>query len=432
MHKKGSLVVILVFLLSISIIAGPKIEVWEVGYANETINIIKELIITDFTPKTGIEVEISNYPWEGMFNKVLLAMASNSTPDIIAGAPDHLVEYGVRGGVLDLREHFGVDRVKAIEQKLYPGTTRALNFKGNTFGFVETAGVITGYYRTDILTELGMEIPKTWNDLHALLPKLRARNMNAGWGYGGISSGPQWGAYLMIKQNDGGWVDGENFKNRLLEPNSINGFANYVELFSKHGMPLEGISFQMFKTGEWPILMDISAFYANAYLAAPEIKGKWNVDLIPGTIRADGTISHESFMGGTTLGIARDAKNKEAAFKFLEWYLSDETQSKFTKMVPEKITGAMVISGNTAATKALPIPEKDRLKFLEQLNISNAFSYFPGGAAVTRELEFAVHNVLQKKMTPEDALKIAAKSTDQELSRKQKEYQRYIDKLTKK
>lgn len=432
MSKKNLWVLILVVLSSISLCAAQKIEVWEVGYANESINIIKDLIAEDFTPKTGIEVEISNFPWEGMFNKVLLAMASNSTPDIIAGAPDHLVEYGVRGGVLDLREHFGVERVKAVEKNLYPGTTQALNFRGNTFGFVETTGVITGYYRTDILSELGMSIPKTWNDLHSMLPKLQARDMNAGWGYGGINGGPQWGSYLMIKQNGGGWVDGETFKSLLLEPNSLQGFANYVELFTKYGMPKEGVSFQMFKTGEWPVLLDISAFYANVYMAAPEIKGKWKVDLVPGTVRSDGTVSHESFMGGTTLGIARDTKNKEAAFKFLEWYLSDETQSKFVKMVPEKMPGAMIFSGNIKATQALPMPQEDKQKFYEQLNNSLAFSYFPGGAAVQRELNFAVHNVLQRNMTPEEALKIAAKSTETELERKQKEYQRYIDKLTKK
>lgn len=428
MSRKVLLLLLCALLLSVAIHA-TKITVWEVGYANETINIVKDLIATDFTPKTGIEVEISNYPWEGMFNKVLLAMASNDTPDIIAGAPDHLVEYGVRGGVIDLKDLVGEERVREVENKLYPGTTRALNFRGNTFGFVESTGVIIGYYRTDILTELGMEIPKTWGDLHEMLPKLQARDMNAGWGYGGIAGGPQWGSYLMMRQNNGTWVDGENYKSLLMEQNSLQGFTTYVELFSKYGMPQEGVSFQMFRTGEWPVLMDVSAFYANAYLAAPEIKGKWNVDLIPGTVRVDGSVSHESFMGGNVLGIPKASKNKEAAFKYLEWYLSDETQSKFVAMVPEKIQGALTFSGNVKATMSLPIPEEDKEKFYNQLNISNAFSYFPGGAAVTRELDFAVHNVLQMGMTPKEALEIAHKNTETELSRKQKEYQRYIDGL---
>ncbi len=430
--RRNALIGVLFILLSITVWAGPKIEVWEVGFANETINIIRDLIAKDFTPKTGIEVTVSVYPWEGMFNKVLLAMASNSTPDIIAGAPDHLVEYGVRGGVLDLKENFGAARVQALEKKLYPGTTRALNFRGNTFGFVESPGVITGYYRTDILKDLGMAIPKTWNDLQTILPKLRAKNMNAGWGFGGINAGPEWGSYLMMRQNNGGWVDGESYKSRLLETNSVQGFKNYVELFTKHGMPQDGVPFQMFKTGEWPILMENNTFYTNISLTAPELNGKWQVDLIPGTLCSEGSVSHESFMGGSTLGIAKNTKNKEAAFKYLEWYLSDDVQSKVVKLVPEKIRGAMLFSGNIAATKSLPITENDRQKFYEQFNVSNAFSYFPGGAAVQRELNFAVHNVLQKKMAPGEALKIADKNTVQELSRKQKEYQRYIEKLIKK
>lgn len=425
------MVVIFLILMSVSSFA-VKISVWQVGFANETANIIKDLIAEDFTPRTGIEVEFSNYAWEGMFNKVLLAMASNDTPDIIAGAPDHLVEYGVRGGVIDLKDIAGEERVRAVEKNLYPGTTRALNFRGNTFGFVQSTGVIIGYYRTDILADLGMAKPETWNDLHEILPKLQAKNMNAGWGYGGIGSVPQYGSYMTIKQAGGNWVDGNNFKSELMNPESIQGFSNYVELFTKHGMPKEGgVSFQMFRTGEWPVLLDISAFYANTYLGAPEITGKWEVGLVPGTVHADSTVSHESFMGGTVLGIPQYSQYKKEAFLFLEWLLSDEVQSQFVAQIPERIPGSMLFSGNMQATMSLPIPQEDKETFYNQLNVSNPFSYFPGGAAVTRELEFAVHNVLQMGMTPPQALEVAHKSTESELSRKQKEYSRYIENITK-
>ena len=36
------------------------------------------------------------------------------------------------------------------------------------------------FYRTDILEELELEIPQTWDDLIALLPAIQKANMNVG------------------------------------------------------------------------------------------------------------------------------------------------------------------------------------------------------------------------------------------------------------
>ncbi|HHY18311.1 MAG TPA: extracellular solute-binding protein [Firmicutes bacterium] len=427
--KKG-LTFLLALFLSFTTFAQTKtIEVWQVGMGNEAISLLQNIIEDDFTSKTGIRVRLRAFAWEDMQNRVLLAAASGDTPDIVSGAPDHMVEYGVRDAVIDLVEYFGEERVRAIESNLYPGTTHSLNFRGRVFGLVETCGVITGFYRDDILTELGLGTPKTWDDLYLTMPKLKAKGLDAGWMYGGVAQSPKWGAYLMIKQNDGGWVDGQNFKSLLLEPGSIEGFTRYCELYTKHKMPLEGEPFMMFKNGHWPILFNINVFHATLTQAAPEIRGKWSLGLIPGTKQSDGTVSHESFMGGATLAIFKNSQHKEEAFQYLEWYLSDKTQSRLTETIMTSLPGTMWVSGNTAATNAMNIPEKDRQALFNQLAASKTFSYFPGAMAIQREMDFAVMNVLQKNMTPFDALKNAAKITETELERKQREYKRYLDKM---
>lgn len=420
---------ILLFLLSINIFAQITLDVWQVGMGNEAIAILQSIIEEEFTSKTGIRVRLRVFGWSDMQNKVLLAAASGDTPDIVSGAPDHMVEYGIRDAVIDMKAEFGEERVKAVEKNLYPGTTNSLNFRGRVFGLVETCGVITGFYRDDILRDLGLSSPSTWDDLEKLMPKLQAKGLNAGWNYGGVALSPKYGAYLLIKQNGGGWVDGESFKSLLLEQGSIKGFTRYCELYTKYKMPADGDPFTLFKSGEWPILFNINVFHATLSQAAPEITGKWSLGLVPGTTQENGSISHESFMGGSTLAIFKNSKHKDAAFQYLEWYLSDKIQSRLTDAIMTNIPGTMWVSGNMAAANSMTLPEIDRNTLFLQLSQSKTFSYFPGSLSIQRELDFAIMSVLQKNTTPLDALKSAAKATETELERKQREYKRYLDKM---
>ena len=39
---------------------------------------------------------------------------------------------------------------------------------------------ICSFYRKDILSELGLNIPRTWEDVMEVIPELQKRNMNFG------------------------------------------------------------------------------------------------------------------------------------------------------------------------------------------------------------------------------------------------------------
>ncbi|MFY9451272.1 MAG: extracellular solute-binding protein, partial [Bacillota bacterium] len=138
---RKTLITVFLFLLTASLCAAVTIEVWEYGMANEFVAIIQELADLEFTPKTGIEVNLVANPYEGMQNKVLLAMVSGDPPDVLSGAADHIVEYGIRGGVIPMRKVFP-GRFEAVEAKLYSGV--ALDHNGNGFGLVESVGSVIG------------------------------------------------------------------------------------------------------------------------------------------------------------------------------------------------------------------------------------------------------------------------------------------------
>ena len=53
-------------------------------------------------------------------------------------------------------------------------------FEGNVYALPDTLGFCMLYYRADILHDLGLDVPKTWDDVRALLPVLQANGMSFG------------------------------------------------------------------------------------------------------------------------------------------------------------------------------------------------------------------------------------------------------------
>ena len=84
---RKTLITVFLFLLTASLCAAVTIEVWEYGMANEFVAIIQELADLEFTPKTGIEVNLVANPYEGMQNKVLWQWFRDP-PDVLSGAAD--------------------------------------------------------------------------------------------------------------------------------------------------------------------------------------------------------------------------------------------------------------------------------------------------------------------------------------------------------
>jgi len=422
------LVIGIVFFVAVFGFAATKLEVWEYGMANEFVAIIQELVDLEFTPATGIEVRIVANPYEGMQNKVLLAMVSGEPPDVLSGAADHIVEYGLRGGIVSMRKEFPGEFEK-IESRLYSGV--ALDHNGHGFGFVESVGAVIGYQRLDIFADLGLEYPKTWDELYKILPRLKANGHEVAWGYGGPASGPQWGALTFMKQHGGGFVDPVEYRSQLNDLGTIAGFKEYIELYTVHKMPKEINYFNMFRSGELAVFFDTVTAYAAIDMGAPELAGRWSYGLIPGTLKEDGYIDHQGFMGTGGIAIAKDSKHKEEAFKYLEWYLRDDVQIRIMTELPKRMVGAMWITGNMAGSRAISIREADRQILTTQLAVSTPFYYYPGAMSINRYVEFAVHDCLQMNKSPEEALLNAHNITEQELRNKLNEYERFIKNLLK-
>lgn len=425
MKKRLWLGILVAFVLSAFSIA-KTLDVWIVGWTNEMTKIAEDLIATEYTSKTGVKVNITPIGWADG-NKITLAIISNDAPDIVSAG----VELGIRGSLIDLRKTFG-NEFEELESTLFPAITKQLHFEGTRFAIPQNISVMNAAYRTDILAEMGLEIPVTWNEVYLIRPKLNANGREMAFHYGSPDYSSIWGAYTLITQHGGNFYKTDGFTSAMDEPESIRGFTEYVELYTKHKMPLSVTGITQFRSGELAMMIDGYWMYTNLLQSAPEIAGKWEAGLIPGTKRLDGTVNHGTFTGGTHFAIPTTTKNKQQAWDFIKWFLSSEIQRKYVDLIINRIPGSLMVPTSMAALYNLEgLPGNIAQVIHAQVDESVPVPYAPTQSVLHRFVAFAIQSCIQLGSDPEAEAKNAAIEMNKEMDRRKIEYKRFLDQLAK-
>lgn len=144
------------------------IDVW-VNNGRDQATILKRLADSRFTPQTGIQVnvKISNAVSTAASTTVsslLMATVSGQGPDVaVSLGNSEPVNYASRGAAVDLSRFSGFEEVvgRFMQSAMVP-----FEYQGGYYGLAETQTFPMMFYRTDILEELGLEPPETWEDLY--------------------------------------------------------------------------------------------------------------------------------------------------------------------------------------------------------------------------------------------------------------------------
>lgn len=427
--KRLSLIVLVLLIVSFGVNA-KKIEVWLYGFSNEMASVVNQMINKEFTPKTGIDVKVTPLSWNDG-DKVFLALVAGDAPDVLSGGTSGILEWGLRGSLYDLRETFEQEYID-LEAQLFDAITGPLKWEGTRFGVPQNVSLMTAAYRTDILSQMGFAIPDTWEELYKMLPKIKAQGKEMAFDYGSPNYAPEWGIYTLVTQHGGQFYGKDGFTSAFDRPESIRGFTEYTELYTKHKLPQSGPGFDPFRRGEW--LMNINGYWllSDLQVSAPELQGKWSPGLIPGVKRANGEINHGTFTGSTAFGIPKTAKDPKASWEFIKWFCNENTQQQYIELVMSQIKGFMQVpTAKKALANVSTLSPAIRETLYKQIHESYAVPYAPTSGVLLRFISFSFHEVLLDRKTPEEAAKHAASEMNKEMSRRKVEYQRFLDRLKK-
>lgn len=144
-----------------------------VNRSRQHLEIMQQMITEEFTPQTGIEVDLSLMPDQ---TKLVLANASGDSPDVATGVNYSIpFELGIRGALKDLTQF---DDFAEVAGRYTEGLLMPYVIDDSVYAIPETMNFQVLFYRKDILDKLGLEVPDTLEDVEAMLPDLQMRGLN--------------------------------------------------------------------------------------------------------------------------------------------------------------------------------------------------------------------------------------------------------------
>lgn len=386
------------------------IEVW-VNSGRDQASVLSRLVNNSFTPKTQIPIAVRLVP-----GGLIQAIMAGKGPDIAVSVDRTTpLNLALRGAAVALESFDGFYEVVGRFQE---NAMEPYEYNGHYYALPETQIFDMMFYRKDIFEQLNIEPPQTWEDLYNIAPIIQKHNMQIGLPYGS-ASGSVFNALLF--QRGGRYYNDEKTV-CVLEKEGLEAFNQWVDFYLQYGFPLYKDDFNRFRTGEMPLTIISYSFYNQLMVAAPEIKGLWEMTEIPGTRDANGNIDRSQAATGTSCIMLPSAKTEEA-WEFLKWWTSADIQEQFGKEI-EIVLGptARYATANIDAFNKMPWSKKEAELILRQWEHVREIPEVPGSYYTSRNLDNAFRACVVRQENPREMLTYWTNATNMEIKRKLKEF----------
>ena len=407
------------------------VEVWITTVANTTgrdqAQIVRSLIENDFTPKTGVPASIK------------LVAAGTLLPSVLAGVgPDvslfenstSIIDYALRSAAMPLNEF--IDRDKAAgtdvlswfpDAAVIPLTLYNYDVETNTtsetyYGLPDKLDFPMMFYRKDILADLGLEIPKTWDDLLAMIPVLQYNNMEIG-----IMKD----IYTFIHQSENDIYSNNGMTINFDNVGVLNAFSKICNMFTQYSLPYQYDFANRFRTGEMPIGIASYGMCNQLEVFATEISGLWGFVPLPGYAyeESNGSIRINNTANATVSGclMLSGCDNPENAWEFMKWYTGKDFQVNYSNEIVALMgVSARPMVANIEAIYELPWTNEEATNISAQMSMLSAAPNMPGSYYLQRYIDFAFLAAYNDGENPADALLGYVNTINKELTRKRLEF----------
>ncbi|MCQ2770910.1 MAG: extracellular solute-binding protein, partial [Clostridia bacterium] len=374
--------------------------------------ILKKLIDESFTTKTGINVEVSLI---GSSDTLVQAVLAGEGPDAaLFTSVNTPVNLAMRGMLLDLSQFDGYEKVL---EEFTQSASAPFWYKDKLYAFPETQNFNMIFYRTDIYEDLGLEVPKTWDEFYEQIVTLSNYNYMVGVPQN------QNTFETFLYQSGTTFYTPDLTKSTFDTPEALTAFNNWTDLYTKYSLSLAFDFFNRFRSGE--MAMGIMPYNQVNYLysAAPELDGRWAMACLPGTVKDDGTIDNTETSSSTgCIGLA-DTKHPEATYEFLKWWVSAETQADFGTQAEQSLgIAARYGTANTIAFEKIAWSTEQAAVLRAQRDVTVGIEQIPGNYYIARNLSFAFRAVVYNKANSRETLNKYNIEINKELERKQEEF----------
>lgn len=409
------------------------IDCWMLSGRDQS-SILKTMIDDTFVPEYGIGVNVKLIDAATL----LPAVVAGTGPDVaLTVAQTEPVNYALRHAAVDLTQFDDWEEWKTnvLEKEYYRSSYLSYEFNGGVYALPETQNFNVLFYRKDILDDLGIEIPETWDDLLAILPTITNNNLEVGIPSTerkvGNTANPDLANYFcQLYQRGGKLYNEDGTKVAIDSEPAINAFEYFTKLFTNYKLPTSYDFVNRFRSGEMPIGIQDFSNYNTLVVFAPEIKGLWNFALVPGYEREDENgnkyidRSVQSW-GQCAMILTKDEKEQkyDLAWTFLKWWISSDTQVRFGREL-ESVMGssARYATANKVAFEQLSWSKKDADVIKDQWEWAFGVPEIAGGYYTSRHITNAIRNVMNDNDDPRETILDYVRTINEEITNKRKEF----------
>ena len=404
------------------------LEIW-ITTGRDQSTVLKTMVDDTFTAKTGIKVNVKLVQADA----ILPAVVAGNGPDIVLSVSGWLaVNYAMRNAAEDLTQFEDFDEViKPFQSSiLVPLTYNDGKHKG-IYGLPETQNFPVLFYRSDVMEEMGLPIPQTWDEMIAELPTIQGNSLEVGINFPDITLNPDISVFESMIYQNGGEIYDEDAKRTLIDSEAgVAAFKQYTSLYNDYGLPVVFDFVSRFRSGLMPLGVSTYATYNTLMVSAPEIRGLWDFTLFPGTKKDDGTIDRTVHTDGLccVMTTCDNEQTRQNAWKFMKWWVSTDAQVRFGREM-ESILGASARyqTANQEAIRQLAWSDKQLSVLLEQMTHTKGFPEIAGGYSTTRHITNAIRKVINTKEDPRETLMNYARTINEEIRIKRREFDLPLD-----
>lgn len=340
------------------------------------------------------------------------AVVAGRGPDVALMLPSGTpINYAIRGAAYDVTVF---DNYGDIEKRFSESAMTPYRMGTSVYALPNTISFSVLFYRADILSELGIDVPKTWKDVTKAIVQLSQNHMQFGFA-------PSLNSYATMLYQNGGELYTDTYYSALDGALQLSTFVDYTSLYGEYGLTVSFDFANRFRSGEMPMgIVDYTTFNT-LEVFAPEIKGLWDIALVPGTENENG-INHTVASVSTASMIIGDTDTPNGAWEYICWWTQADIQTRYGRAIENKLgASARYATANLEALAQMPWSGSFYHVLSEQLSMTEGIPEVAGGYFTSRHFTNAFRAVIYRGQDPIESLREYTEVINTEIRRKRTE-----------
>lgn len=251
-----------------------EVVLWEFGGV-PGLRVWVQQAVADFNAeRSDIQIELEFRDWATQRESLISTTIVGDGPDIVRVHHKYSVEFGELGGLYALENFPDFPQVK---ERVLDNVWELVEYDGQHYGLPVTMLPFVLAVNTDIMARLGLEVPRTWDEMLALGPKFAGTGIDPFTMPGGVNLDTAY-RFLPLLYKAGGRVFNEDWSGAAFNgPAGLTALEFLVEMKVKGYLPAGSAAYRF----------DENAAHWSTGKAALSIEGPWWQDIVHGNYGFD-------------------------------------------------------------------------------------------------------------------------------------------------